>query len=404
MSKILLPVLLALSLAANLWFALARSAAEGNSLPRPAAAPGPAPGDERGPAASDARAKTTATNTAAPFVWPHSRGTDADLRQVAAAMRAAGFPPEIVVRFVGEMLREHTSTEIAQLPFWQLLAPGRDTRKRQAAAVRELLRRQEEILGPAGAPVATLDPIQRRLDYGALGDAQVAALLRIDRDYDELRADLSGAGGSVAREDFAALQKSYADLERERIADVAAVLSPEEFAEWERRKSPVAERIGWTLRELTIDEDEYAAVFAIEKARSPHERSFVGSLGPGTPEVFAYMDQIRVALGDERASTYLKTANFAYGMVARFAEKQPGITAAKTYELYRLQSEAQSAAAPDPSGAPRSGEALRTRMAEFNARLEALLGPEAAAAYRAQGMGRLFSLPQPRPPASPPKG
>lgn len=406
--KNFLPIaLLAVSLAANVWFAFARpgSAAAPGALSAAGAAS--ASGATKSVAGANAAAAKDGV-AAAPtsFVWHTAGASETELRALATELRAAGFPPNVVVRFIGEMLRERTFADVAKLPFWQLLSPGRETRKLQTAAARELLRLQEEIMGPAGAPVATLDPMQRRLEYGALGDDKIAAILRVERDYDDLRADLFSAGGTMTREEAEARRQAYENLEKERLADVAAALSPEDFAEYERHKSPPAERIGWALRELTVTEEQYLALLAIEKARNPHERSFSGSFAPATPDVYAYMDKLRATLGDDGANAYLKSGNFAYGMVARAAEKMPGMTAAKTYELYKLQNQAMAAMMSDSSGAPRDPEKLRATMTDLNARLETLLGAEAAAAYRAQGNGGVFNSFRPRSTtnATPPKG
>lgn len=406
MKNLPLLVLLAASLAANAWFAFARSAtgAPENSA---AAAKVSAAVTKKSASGTDAEtAKAEATASPAPFVWKTAGASETELRALAAGLRAAGFPPNVIVRFVGEMLRERTFAEVAKLPFWQLLSPGRETRKLQTAAGRELLRLQEEILGPAGAPVATLDPLQRRLEYGSLSDDRVAAILRIERDYEDLRADVFGSGGTITREESDARRKAYEDLEKERLADVAAALSPGDFAEYERHKSPPAERIGWALRELTVTEEQYVALLEIEKARNPYERSAFGSFAPATADVFAYMDKVRAALGDDGANAYLKSGNFAYGMVARAVEKIPGMTAAKTYELYKLQNQAQAAMMSDPSGAPRDPEKLQATMTDLNAQLDTLLGAEAAAAYRAQGNGGVFNSFRSRPTtnAAPPKG
>ncbi|MBA4136411.1 MAG: hypothetical protein C0518_03745 [Opitutus sp.] len=401
-------VLLTISVGANAWLFFGRPRFEKRPSTQPALSSSSRSTAAKPPAAArtDQNALTTEAAGTAPFVWRKSGASEAELRTLAAELRAAGFPPEIIVRFIGEMLRERTFAEVAQLPYWQLIAPSRATRQLQASAARELLRLQEEILGPAGSAVATLDPLQRRHEYGTLGDAKVAALLRIDRDYDELRSDLAGPQSVSSREEMESRGKAYEELERERIADVAAALSSEEFADWERRKSPAAERTGFALRDSTITEDEYLALFAAEKMRNPYQRAPVSSFGPAKPEQLAYLDQVRSALGDERASSYLRSADFAYGLAARAAEKLPGMSATKTFELYKLQNEAQAATLSVSRAAAREPEKLQATMADLNARLEALLGAEAAAAYRAQATGSIFNAFRTPPPVpgTPPKG
>lgn len=409
MNRILLFVL-ALSLALNAWLALDTARRSGSAS---AIATRAADGSEisaasaRHAGATGAPTQASSVPSPQPFLWK-TRGTTGDeLRALAADLRAAGVPPTIIGRMVGELLRERLFADIAKLPSWQLTAPGKETRKLQLAAARELLRQQEEIVGPAGAAVATLDPTQRRLDYGDLPDEKVAAVMRIDRDYEDLRMDLiMSGGGTTTREEFEARRKAASELEKERLADVAAALTPEEFAAYELRKSPAAERLMRSLTNLTLSEQDYTALFAIEKAKDAYNNNFVGSIGAVAPETLAYMDQVRTALGEERANTYLKSADFSYGMVARFAEKYPAITPAQTYELYKLQGEAMAAIVSTPNSPPPDPTQLRAKMDALNTRLEALIGPEAADAYRKQGNGTFFASFRSRPSATPtpPKG
>lgn len=411
MNRLLL-AFLALSLVCNAWLAFGRSHA-----PRASAAASLAAGAAGADTPRTRSAPLAATgpgNSAdhpaaiRPFVWKIAGDSDEALRALAGDLRAAGMPPEVVARVVGEMLRERLFADIARLPHWQLIAPSKENRRRQAEAARELLRLQEAIVGPDGAAVKTLDPTQRRLEYGDLRDTKVAALLRLERDYQELTADLIfGSGGPITQEEYGARQKAHENLQKERATDIAAALTPEEFADLERRKSPAAERLQRSLRDLTLTEESYLALLEVEKARDPYNNNFVGAIGNASPEKLVYLDKVRDTLGVEQANAYLKAADFSYGMAARATEKIPGMTAAKTYELYKLQSEAQSAMRSTAADGSRDVEKLRATMAEMNARLESLLGSAAAEAYRKSSGGMIFKS-FPVAPASgtgaPPKG
>jgi len=412
MNRILI-ALLALSVGLNTWFAFTRIRSTSVESPAPSLQRQSPPSAAKQPTVASAAAEKSASavGAAKPFRWQNPDNSAAALRDLAANLRAAGVPPSIVARMVGETLRAQLYADVARLPYWQLMAPSKETRRRQSDAARELLRLQEEIVGPDGSAVKTLDPTIRRLDYGDLPDDKVTALLRIQRDYDDLRNDLLTGGGIITREESETRRREYENIEKERLADVAAALTPEEFAEYERRQSPAAQRVQRSLRDLNLSEDAYLALFALEKARDPYNGNFVGSIGTVTPDKLAYMDQVRATLGDAQANTYLKSADFNYGMVARFAEKYPSVTPAQTYELYKLQGEAQ-ALQNDLSKRANSGvvtfEEAAKAGADLNARLEALIGPAAADAYRKQGSGFVFgNFPRSRPaPAAtvPPKG
>lgn len=408
MNRILIALLVA-SLGLNAWLAFSSIRVTPAHSPAPALdrQANPAAAKKTSASANGAEPSTPAAGTERPFVWKNPGNSPAALRELASNLRAAGVPPAIVARMVGETLRTQIFADIARLPSWQLMAPSKETRRRQSEAARELLRQQEEIVGPEGAAVKTLDPTQRRLDYGDLPDDKVTALLRIQRDYDDLRGDLFSSGGVITREESEARRTAQENLEKERLADIAAALTPEELAEYERRQSPAALRVQRSLRDLNLTEDSYLALLALEKARDPYNSNFVGSIGTVTPEKLAYMDQVRTTLGDAQANTYLKSADFYYGMVARFAEKYPTITPTQTYELYRLQSEAQAAMRPADGGGVRDIAKLQATMSDLNARLDKLVGPAVADAYRKQGSGMVFSSfrpSSPPPAAAPPKG
>lgn len=415
------PLLLALlvaSLALNGWLAFARAgnASGGSSSASWFSAKAPASAS-RGAPATAATATAAARGGVQPIVWSSPPLTNDGLRAFAAELRAAGVPPSVVVHFVGALLRDRTHAQIAELPFWQLLSPGPETRKLQSAAAVELLRLQEEILGPSGSQVATLDPISRRQRFGNLPDAKIAALLRIERDYRDISLDLSASyGGAMTMEESAARREQSKAIEKEKLADIAAALTPEEYAEWELHSSGVAQRVQYALRNVTVSEQEYAALFAAQKQFDPSESSVFGiRIGTSAEEqvkAYAMHDQIRSTLGDQRFHDYLKAAEPGYGQVASFAAKQGNLSPAQTYQLYRLQNEAQLAsrqvsdayrAATGGGKRPDTAQIEKT-FADLNTRLESTIGSAAAAAYRTQGMGQVFRSYQPQParPATPP--
>lgn len=409
MKNFLLFSLLAVSLGANAWLLTSRSTLA------------PTPGDatekssassstRRAGANSSAAADTANTHSAAtrePFIWKNTGSSNESLRELAGQLRAAGFPNDVVVRFVGEMLRERTYAAAVDRPFWELMSPGKEARKQMNQAARELMREQEEILGSAGTAVATLDPLQRSARFGSLNDDKVAALLRIDRDYQEMRSDLYGNSGIITSEEVKARQEQQRTMEKERLADITAALSPEEFADWERRESGNAKSVMYALRDLSVSEEEYTALLAAQKARSPNGSPFgVISFDDSSRDptaTYAFMDNVRTTLGEERANTYLKSADFSYAQAANFVEKHPEVPAAKTFDLYKIQTEAQAlmtANRSTGSGTPPSQatrEQTQKGMAELNTRLDTLLGPTAAEAYRSQGMGSVLRAFTPRP-------
>lgn len=407
--KPFLLVLLLLSLGANAWLVLARSSKPGSTASRESTSPSPAasgPAQRANPSATPA-STAAAASAPQPFVWKNYGHSDSDLRALVSDLRAAGFPADVIVKFIGPLLRERTYARVATLPFWQQVGFGKAYRDETQKASDELFRLQEELLGPDGSRAATIDPFQRQMQFGHLSTAKIDAFLRIDRDYQAIRSELLNAnGGVLTPEDVKARNEQMATLERERLADIAAAFGPEDFAAYELRSSAAANGVMSGLRNLTVTEAEYTALVAAQKVKDPNASMFrfTTSEEPGYLErTYAFNDQVRALLGEERAHTYLQSVDMTYQQVARFAGNYPSLTTSQTYALYQLQSEAQaasnrfSAAARTASAPPVDG--IQKTMAELNTRLETLLGADAAKAYRAQGPGSTFNAFRPRPAA-----
>jgi hypothetical protein len=407
MKNTILIALLVASLGLNIWFAITRT----GSRPTDSSAANQRAGSAGAAVATAAAPTRKNTETPArPFVWKTAGTSDEEMRTLVADLRAAGFPPRVIARIVSTKLRDRVYAKLAEMPFWQLNANTRAVRKAESEARRELQRLQEELLGPAGSQLATLDPTQRRERYGDLPDDKVAALLQIDRDYQDVAADILPSGGAINLDESQAFQEQFRAMERERRADIQAALGPEAFAAYERQNSGTAMMVMRGLRDLKVSAEEYDALFAAQKARVPDESSLVFSnlVDPAQlPATYAFNDQVRAILGEERAHTYLKSADPIYGQVARFAEQQT-LTPATTYALYQLQNEAQLTM---QQLNPRSGggtsvssadvEKARQTFADLNARLETLVGAAAANAFRSQGSGSVFRSFVPRPATSP---
>jgi hypothetical protein len=402
MNTAVLTTILLLSLALNVWLALGRRPAAPAADRRMGATVQTA----TGPAGTSEPTQSTASKPAAapawkPVVWDDPGARNEDLRAFAGRLQAAGFPPGVIVRFIGAMLREQTHAPLLDLPYWQLMHPSPESRKLMTAAALELLRRQEDILGPAGTQAATLDPVYRRLQYGDLGDAKINTILRIERDYQDMMQDLSSAqGGAMTREEAAARQEQIRTLEKNRMDDIAAALTPEEYAEYERHNSRPAQRVIGALANVIVTEQEYLALLQFQKAFDPTGVAMLYPTGAGPSrqtEVFTLHDNIKGLLGEERADRYLRASDYQYASVAAFADKHPSLTRAQTQELYRLQFEAQAAVVSQPGAARPDPQKLQQTMSVLNERLDALLGPEIAKAYRASNVGSFFQMFQPRP-------
>lgn len=409
-----LSVVLLLSLVLNAWLALGRPGAGTAAGNNRAGQGGGGAARFSDPGTRDAivASKPAASPALKPVVWENPGAHNEELQAFAGRLQAAGFPPGVIVRFVGAILREQTHAPLLNLPYWQLMHPSPESRKLMTAATLELLRRQEEILGPAGTQAVTLDPVYRRLQYGDLSDAKINALLRIERDYQDMAQNLlSTRNWQITQNEAAAYQEQYRTLEKNRLDDITAALTPDEYAEYERHNSRAAQRVLGALANVTVTEQEYLALLQFQKDSDPTSGANPYVFNPGrlrkAEDVYVLHDKITGLLGEERADQYLRAADIQYGGVAAFADKHPSLTRAQTRELYRLQFEAQSAALVPPAANQPDVQKLQQTMTGLNAKLETLLGPEIAKAFRASNVGGYFQMFQPRaasPTSNPPSG
>ena len=385
---VLVAVLLAASLVANGYFlfrakgpaAMAAASTAGRSVPTD---PGSLP-----QVASSADTAPRASVSSAILAW-RGNPSAASLRELVTQLRAGGLPEHAVRATIEALASRHTraQSDFARLPFWQQGYGGprfNEEANAMNAARRELL---AAVFGAEEFDPTDLDPIFRNVNYGNLPPAKIAALHQLERDYAEVsRAQLKGADGSAATDTFEGRLRLRL-IEAERAKDVAALLTPEELRTWELRRSRAALNVIQGAKELDLTETEFAALLDLQRR---HEAAIPMSAGPA--ETLAYLrgwtppeEQLRQVLFGERLSTYLAATDPLYGAAAKFAQAS-SLTREHTDALYRLQLEAIAAftsaefSARATEAAPASaGDAA---LAPYYVRLETLLGPERARAYR----------------------
>lgn len=400
MNRILL-VLVALSLGANVWLLFVRRA--------PAAGPtslGAAPAPRSAAAVPTRAAEVAAAPAAADrvpggpaeprgVVWRAPRA-DEDFRGLADDLRAAGFPSRLIHRVLSDLYLQQRLAEspLARAPFWQRLAVERSAEMQ--AFQRAQRDRIAELLGPDGRPSAGLNAVVRKRQYGDLSDAAIDAIARIESDYADMRA---GAYRSTqpTLAGISSLGQQTRMLTGELYADLAKVLTPAELATYQLHQSSSSHRAASLVRDITVTPEEFTAVAAARRQFDEEDPAPGVGFGPQQMQQRLaaqgdYYGRLRAALPDDRFYAALERAEPGYRAIVGLRAQFPSVTPAAAYEVLRLQNEVQRART---GGAPPSGE-------DWNARLEALVGPEAAAAVRRTAAGRVFVTPGPRP-APPPR-
>lgn len=242
------------------------------------------------------------------FSW--STVETSDLEELAARLKAAGFSPTDIRTILQQRISQLGAINQAAAtpsPYWRAnrmhhadptaAAELRKTMAEQARLYRRFLYGPEGFDDPARVEGA-------RRQWGDLPVDKLKAIAAIESDYQELTLQQFAKRRyqpGEERADDATLQRM---IQQERLADIARVLSPEEFAAFELRASPTALALRYRLETFRATEEEYRAIFAINKAYE--SRVYDPALAPAARKALNEEINARVGelLGAERAADY----------------------------------------------------------------------------------------------------
>jgi hypothetical protein len=355
-----------------------------------------APANASSTAATAQSATSSAPAVPDTVVWTAPK-TAQDLPGIVANLRAAGFPPATVRAIVNQLLNERydPSTLTADQPFWKRNYPGPELvaarQKMQDARTAEY----EALLGADARPSAALSPQQRKQRFGDLPDDKIDAISRIEQDY----RSIDSLANAEARGDFTVSMEQRRVLEKEKLADLQALLTPEQLEQYQMRNSSSAYSVRRAAAKIDLTEAEYAELYRAKKQfedQNPQTSTYSAELwAQRTARQQALNEQARATLGESRFYTYLAASDYSYAQVAALSAKHPSVTPAVSYQLYQLQVEAQQAMTA--TGADRSIPArdraatTQTLMASYTEKLNSLVSPEVAEAYKKTPGGRMFT-------------
>ena len=389
----LAPALLALSLAANVaglaLFAL-----------RPALGP-PAMRALFGVVApAEAAARVAAERSAAaakplPSLW--SRLQSDDLTTLVARLRAAGFSPVMIRALVDALVAERFDPRIKAItrerdetPYWRqppYLMSGSKVLEDLNQIYRERARLLRELLGDDALAYGGTDiSAAQRRQYGDLPRAKIDLVARINDDYADMTGQIRAAmQGVTLPED----REKLALLEREKRADLAAVLTPAELADYELRTSHVTNRLRTALSIMNADESEFRKIHA---ALQP----YADVLYPQTPNsglvqidqrrdaTLRANEQLKTALGPERFADYQRASNSDYQQLYRLTQGEilaPGALN-RAFDARAVAAEASTKIMGDRAlPAEQRAAALQAVAAAARTTILSNLGPKAGPAY-----------------------
>lgn len=256
---------------------------------------------------------TTATASTREPLWSGLQADSYD--EAISRLRAAGCPPREIAAVIRAMIHAWTTERRQALgygnesqPYWkgrQFFAGSRSNLEMNKVWLEAQRLERTYLLTPElfGADEAQLRVYRER--FGTLDTEKLRRIALLESEYNEknMQATLARtstqAGASVHSPD----PRQYEQVQKEREAAIQAILSPAEYAAYEVRNGSIANSLRSRLENFRPTEQEYLALYAIEKRR----RDANSSAATLTPQQRreandAYQAEIKAALGPERAA------------------------------------------------------------------------------------------------------
>ena len=245
--------------------------------------------------------------------------------------------------------------------------------------------------------VASLDTgdltVEQRRQYGPLPPAKIKQAERIIADYAEMeRAARAAMNGVILPED----REKLSLLEREKRADLAALLTPQELEDYDVRNSAITSRLRPTLALFKVTEAEFREIYQVQQAFTDRVDLVTSRLARMTvDERTAFMQQrpiaqaeldaqMRAALGDRRFVEFVRSGDRDYQQLVRLAEREnlPAQTATRVYD-YRDQVVPESIRISNDSSLSQDQKmaALQSLVQNARAQLVTMLGQTAGESY-----------------------
>ena len=154
-----------------------------------------------------------------------------------------------------------------------------------------------------------------------------------------------GAGPATAED-----RRKFRELERQKEAEIARALTPQEFEDYQLRVSQTAQAIRGTLGDFEATEQEFREIF---KARKPFDDQYgpfsnndeeAGSFAQRVAARTQLETQLRQTLGEDRFKQWNYESQYASSSLRNVAE-QHNISRENIYKAFDARKDAQQAAA-----------------------------------------------------------
>lgn len=344
------------------------------------------------PAPQPAKAATPATESPRERSQLWSKLASDDLRTLIARLRDAGFPPDVIRYVVQSQLAARYDPQMRalqindpSLPFWEIRNNAADP-KRQEALLAISQERSRILRDLFKDPFFANTTTTNRPAWAAnLPDQKVDLIQQIESDYSEMISGIRVAGGGLLLPED---REKIAFLEREKRADLASVLSPEQYADYELRTSALTRTLGSRFGGFEPTDAEFRSIYQTYQAIS---EKFPGGISSGMlntmnrDELAAQAgQQLQAALGERRYNDYLRETNSEFQQLNRLVqqEKLPSSTALQVFEQRDHVERESNRIFDDPALSPDQKRAALQQLSQnTRGQIMAALGPVAGKAY-----------------------
>jgi hypothetical protein len=256
-------------------------------------------------------------------------------------------------------------------------------------------------------------------DYQNFGDEYLPAdkkneVQALQQKYDELEQDIyTRTRGLLLDEDQAALRT----LRREREAELAALLTPEELEEYQLRHSETADNMRAQLVGFNVTEEEFRKIFRLQKSFDADFNQLFDPTDDSAMEIkaraqeeaqAALNEELKKTLGPERYAEYVRAQDNDYKTLLQVSERfdLSRDVANRVYSMKVLaeQQRQQIEANPNLTDDQRAA-ALLAIARETERSVSGALGENVFKSYQKAGgqwLSSLFVVPEPPPAPEPP--
>jgi hypothetical protein len=344
--------------------------------------------------AGHARTQTAGTTNVVVKSFNWETVESPDYKEYIANLRSIGCPEEtihdIIIADVNKLFEDRKKALKKPFKFWatgmanmmgggmdeQTSAQFRDLAAEKKALIRELLGIE---LNDIASMAAGVNPYEHLLGFLPL--EKQSKVMELYQDFAAKQSSLVEAAGSLDGEDM----KKMEELQKEMEGEVAKMLTPEEFENYQLTMSQTAMMMRMSLTGFEPDEQEFRELFKLQKAFDDE----FGQYGVGgdademkkrTEATEALRKQMKATLGEQRYSDYARETDWQFKNLSKAAERA-GLPKDSAIKVWDMQALAQKEAAQLYGNASLDAEKRKAAIQEIRAELErsaaAVLGEEA---------------------------